>query len=95
VVVPMLAVLGAAVGTSRVLQVKPGWHEEPRLFTAVIADPGSKKSPALALVMQPVRIQQQQAVAQNPRSIADGRVVHDTSALPLWAIQARRRHHHL
>jgi hypothetical protein len=57
--VPMLAVLGAAIGTSRVLQVKPGWHEGPRLFTAVVADPGSKKSPALALVMQPVREHQQ------------------------------------
>jgi hypothetical protein len=34
-----------------VLQVKPGWREGPRLFTAVVADPGSKKSPALALVM--------------------------------------------
>jgi hypothetical protein len=42
------------------LQVKPGWHEGPRLFTAVVADPGSKKSPALALVMQPLRERQQQ-----------------------------------
>jgi hypothetical protein len=58
--VPLLAVLGAAIGNSRVLQVKPGWHEGPRLFTAVVADPGSKKSPALALVMQPLRERQQQ-----------------------------------
>jgi len=84
VAVPMLAVLGAAVGTSRVLQVKPGWHEGARLFTAVVANPGSKKSPALALVMQPVRTQQQQlqAASQHSRSIADGRDVHDTSAFP-------------
>jgi Protein of unknown function (DUF3987) len=84
VAVPLLAVLGAAIGNSRVLQVKPGWHEGPRLFTAVVADPGSKKSPALALVMQPLRERQQQvqAAAQHPRSIADGREVYDTSALP-------------
>jgi hypothetical protein len=61
--VPLLAVLRAAIGTSRVLQVKPGWGEGPRLFTAVVADPGSKKSPALALVMQPVREHQQQLQA--------------------------------
>jgi uncharacterized protein DUF3987 len=67
--VPLLAVLGTAIGTSRVLEVKPGWREGPRLFTAVVADPGSKKSPALALVMQPVRERQQQlqAAAQQVR----------------------------
>jgi Protein of unknown function (DUF3987) len=43
--VPLLAVLGTAIGSSRVLEVKPGWREGPRLFTAVVADPGSKNRP--------------------------------------------------
>lgn len=57
--VPMLSQLGAAIGTSHVLELKPGWVETARLWTAVVADPGSKKSPALHLVMQPLfRVQE-------------------------------------
>jgi hypothetical protein len=51
--VPMLALLGCAIGTSRVLRVKPGWLEGPRLYTAVVADTGTKKSPALRFAAQP------------------------------------------
>jgi Protein of unknown function (DUF3987) len=90
--VPLLAVLGAAIGTSRVLEVKPGWREGPRLFTAVVADPGSKKSPALALVMQPVRERQQrlQAAAQHARPAEEGDDVQPSGLPPLWVILARR-----
>ena len=56
--VPMLAVLGGAIGTSRVVEVKLGWREGPRIYAAVVADPGSKKSPALELAMQPLYQQQ-------------------------------------
>jgi hypothetical protein len=52
--VPMLALLGCAVGTTRVLRVKPGWLEGPRLYMAVVADTGTKKSPALRFAAQPV-----------------------------------------
>jgi hypothetical protein len=54
----MLPLLGAAIGTSRVLEVKPGWREGPRLYAAVVAEPGSKKSPALDLVAMPHRRRQ-------------------------------------
>jgi hypothetical protein len=43
----LLALAGAAIGTSRVLEVKVGWEEGPRVFVAIVADPGSRKSPAL------------------------------------------------
>jgi hypothetical protein len=83
--VPLLAVLGTAIGTSRVLEVKPGWLEGPRLFAAVVAEPGSKKSPALALVMQPVRERQQrlQAAAQHARPAEEGDDVQPSGGLPL------------
>jgi uncharacterized protein DUF3987 len=51
--VPMLALLGCAIGTSRVLRVKPGWIEGARIFAAVVADTGTKKSPALKLAAWP------------------------------------------
>ena len=45
--VPLLAVLGAAIGTRCVLEVRPHWQEGARLYAAVVARPGEKKSPAL------------------------------------------------
>ncbi len=81
----MLPLLGAAIGTSRVLEVKPGWCEGPRLYAAIVAEPGSKKSPALDLVATPYRRRQrtlhaaylrdraryQQALAEYERELAD------------------------
>ena len=52
--VPLLAVLGAAIGTTRLVEIKPGWRESARLWTAVMDEPGSKKSPALDLVVRPL-----------------------------------------
>jgi len=56
--VPMLAVAGVAVGNGAVLQVKPGWREGPRIYAAVVAPPGSAKSPALRAVMEPLHVLQ-------------------------------------
>jgi hypothetical protein len=81
----MLPLLGAAIGTSRVLEVKPGWREGPRIYAAIVAEPGSKKSPALDLVATPYRRRQrtlhtaylhdraryQQELAQYDRDLAD------------------------
>lgn len=57
--VPMLAVLGTAIGTTRELAVKQRWREGPRIYSAVVAEPGSKKSPALRFVMKPLYEEQQ------------------------------------
>jgi Protein of unknown function (DUF3987) len=81
----MLPLLGAAIGTSRVLEVKPGWYEGPRMYAAVVAEPGSKKSPALDLVATPYqqrqralhtdylheKAQYQQAMAQHEADLLD------------------------
>ncbi len=47
IAVPLLSALGVAVGTTRRLELKPGWQELPTLWTAIVAEPGSAKSPAL------------------------------------------------
>jgi hypothetical protein len=60
IAVPMLSVLGTAIGTSRAIEIKIGWVEGPRIYDAVVADPGSKKSPALALAMAPLNAQQEE-----------------------------------
>ena len=53
VALPMLVVLGTAIGNSRVLMLKPGWEEGAALYGAVVAAPGEKKTPALKIALEP------------------------------------------
>ena len=59
IAIPVLAVLATAIGNSRHIQVKKGWTEPPTLYSAIVAPPGSKKSPALSTATQPIREIQQ------------------------------------
>lgn len=54
VAVAVLAVLATAVGTRRRIRVKSGWIECACLYAAMVGSPGSGKSPAQALAMQPL-----------------------------------------
>jgi len=54
VVVPLLVSVGAAIGNSRTLRLKSDWQESACLFAAVVADPGTAKTPAMALATRPV-----------------------------------------
>lgn len=56
--VPLLAMAGAAIGNSRAIRIKNGWVEGSRIYAAIVADPGSKKSPALNLVSTPLNKRQ-------------------------------------
>ena len=47
IAVPLLSALGVAIGTTRRLELKSSWRELPTVWTAIVAEPGSAKSPAL------------------------------------------------
>lgn len=51
---PVLAVLSAGIGASRVVEIKRGWREGVALFIAVVAEPGDKKTPAANEAKRPV-----------------------------------------
>jgi hypothetical protein len=51
-VIPLLVFCGAVAGTSRKLQLKPGFEVLPILWAAVIGRPGAIKTPALNLSRQ-------------------------------------------
>jgi hypothetical protein len=59
--VALLAVAGACAGATRRLQVKQDWEEFPCLYTAVVAEPGGKKSPSFRPVLSPVYRRQKDA----------------------------------
>lgn len=55
VAVPGLAVMGAAIGNARGIELKPDWRETPIIYAAVISQTGTMKSPALAEAVQPLQ----------------------------------------
>ncbi len=48
IVMPLLAILGSAIGNARRLRLKASWHVPPILWTVTIGESGSQKSPAFA-----------------------------------------------
>ncbi|TJZ40064.1 DUF3987 domain-containing protein [Priestia megaterium] len=55
-----LAVISTAIGNSRVIEAKSSWKESATLYCAIVAEPGSKKTPAISKAVSPLwRIQQQ------------------------------------
>jgi Protein of unknown function (DUF3987) len=75
--VPMLAVLGTAIGTSYAVQMKQGWTEGPRVHSGVIAPPGDKKSPAEKLATRPLHVLQ----AKHGQDFEAQQVQHDLAML--------------
>jgi len=61
VAVPLLALAAGVVGAAVLLRITGRWAELPVLWTTVVAEPGSAKSPALEAVLAPVLALQQEA----------------------------------
>ncbi len=55
VALPLLAVLGAAIGTTRRVEIKPGWRALPIVWPVTVAESGSQKSPAADVSLDYVR----------------------------------------
>jgi len=67
VAVPMLAMLSAGVGASRVVRLKRTWSESAALFLVVVAPPGSKKTPAQKLATEPIWDKQSELMTKRLR----------------------------
>jgi hypothetical protein len=52
---PVLTVAGAAIGTTRRLELKSGYAAPPILWTVIVGESGTAKTPALSAVLDPVR----------------------------------------
>jgi hypothetical protein len=61
VAVPLLVFAGATIGHSRSILAKASWEEFPALFAAVVAEPGSGKTPALKAAQHPLVVLQEEA----------------------------------
>lgn len=54
VAMPLLAAASALIGNARWAQAAPGWAEPPNLWTGVVGDSGSSKTPGAACILREV-----------------------------------------
>ncbi len=86
IALPVLAMLGAAIGNTRRLLVKRGWTEPPILWTVIIGNSGSCKSPAIELALKPVKDRQRDAFRVYADEVAQHRTdeLEHIKALDSW-----------
>jgi hypothetical protein len=77
IALPVLSVLAASIGTTRRLRLKPGWYAPSILWTAIVGESGTAKSPALRLATDPIKRRQGQAIDLHAQDTAGWRVDHD------------------
>jgi len=69
VALPMLSGLAGAIGNSRRIQLKRGWAEPAILWTAIVGESGTQKSPAFRLGLKAVRTRQHRAMKEHQQAI--------------------------
>ena len=55
IALPLLSALASVVGATRRIQLKPGWTEPCIVWTAVIGESGTAKSPAMSFALRALR----------------------------------------
>jgi hypothetical protein len=61
----VLTGLAAAIGNSRTIRLKPGWTEPAVLWSVIVGESGTLKSPALHAALEPIRRRQEQALRRH------------------------------
>jgi hypothetical protein len=64
VALPLLAACAAAIGNTRRIELKRGWSEPAIIWTAIVGESGTVKSPPLELALSPLRQRQHRAIKE-------------------------------
>ena len=70
VALPLFSALASAIGNSRRLRLKRQWYEPAIIWTAIVGDSGTAKSPALESALRHLRRRQHQAMMQFREELA-------------------------
>jgi hypothetical protein len=83
---PMLSALAAAIGNTRRIQLKRGWSAPAIIWTAIVGESGTSKTPAFKLVIQPFRDRQRKALEAHAEAMKDyeADLAHYDKALSAW-----------
>lgn len=71
VVLPMLSACAGVIGNARRIRVKHGWFVPPILWTAVIGESGTQKSPPLRAVIKFLKEHQQTLIARHQGELCE------------------------
>jgi hypothetical protein len=71
VALPLLSVLAVAIGNTRRLQLKRGWTVPAILWTAIVGESGTAKTPAFKLVMRAIRERQRKALERHAEAMRE------------------------
>jgi hypothetical protein len=85
-VLPLLPALAAMIGNTRVIQLKRGWVEYPILWTAIVGESGTMKTPAYETVMRPLQRLQVDAMStyEDERADFDNQIIKYDAELAAW-----------
>ncbi|MCE5267896.1 MAG: DUF3987 domain-containing protein [Planctomycetaceae bacterium] len=88
---PLLAVAAAMIGTSRVLELKRGWHAPAILWVGIVGESGTMKTPALKLILKPVTKRQRDALKRHAEAMKqfEAQMAGYEKALAVWKRNAR------
>lgn len=73
VALPLLSAVAAAIGNTRRIELKRGWTEPSILWTAIVGDSGTLKSPALELALRATRRRQREEIQRHTVAMEDHR----------------------
>jgi hypothetical protein len=83
VALPLLSGLASAIGNTHRIVLKRGWSEPAIVWTAIVGDSGTAKSPALELALRPIRKRQHDAMKEHADAMmhhADALAMHERDA---------------
>lgn len=73
IALPLLGAFAAAIGTTREIVLKDSWSEPAILWTVIVGESGTKKSPALDFAVKPVIDQQLRSFKDHEGALQDYR----------------------
>ncbi|MFM9957267.1 MAG: DUF3987 domain-containing protein [Phycisphaerales bacterium] len=83
VALPLLSALASAIGNTHRIALKRGWTEPAIVWTAIVGDSGTAKSPALELALRPVRERQHQSLKAHAEAVkahAEALAIHERAS---------------
>ena len=94
VALPLLSGLAGAIGNTRRIQLKRGWAEPAIVWTAIVGESGTQKSPAFRLALRAVRTQQHRMMKEHQQALKQWEVESELYEIAFneWKKQAAKGH---
>lgn len=71
IALPVLSGLASAIGNSHRISLKRGWSEPAIIWTAIVGESGTAKSPALEFALRPIRKRQHEAMQRHAEAMKE------------------------